>query len=89
MPNIQRIMRMLVKTTTRVSLTELIFRNNVNHDGYALTTPELTIRHIKELAEDQDRMIMIAQENQEEHKIFMIAERSTQYSHTTHFPINS
>ena len=45
--------------------------------------------HIKELVEAQERMIKIAQENQEEHDIFVIAERSKQHSHTTHFPINS
>ena len=44
---------------------------------------------IKSLAGAQERIIKIAQENQEQHDIYVIAERSTHNSHTTHFPINS
>ena len=39
--------------------------------------------HIKELVEAQERMIKIAQENQEEHDIYVIADRSNEHSHTT------
>ena len=37
----------------------------------------------------QERIIQIAQKNQEEHDIYVIAERSKSNPYTTNFPINS
>ena len=73
-------MNTLVKTTTNVSPTELIFGNNVNREAYILTESTTTNvshhEHIKELVEAQERIIKIARENQKEHDIFVIADRS-------------
>ena len=88
-------MNTLVKTTTGVSPTELIFGSSVNHDDHFLKTPKSTTsneshhEHIKSLVEAQERTIKIAQENQEDHGIYVIAEKSKDHSHMTHFPINS
>ena len=88
-------MNTLVKTSTGVSPNELIFATSANHDNHFWSTPELTTsykshhEHTKEFVEAQERIIKIAQENQEEHDIYVITERSKYYSHTSYFSINS
>ena len=84
-----------VKTSTGVSPTEINFGSSVNYDEHFLTTPRSTTRdeppheHIKDFMEIQERIIRIAQDNQEQHDIYVIAKRSENNSYTTHFPINS
>ena len=88
-------MNKLVKTSTGVAPNELIFATSVNHDDHFLTTSELTIsneshhEHIKELVEVREHIINIVQDNQEEHDIHVVAERSKTYPHKSYFPINS
>ena len=88
-------MNTLVKTGRGISPTELIFATSVDHDDHFLTTPKMSRsdeshhEHIKELVEAQERIIKIVKENQEEHDMYVIAERSKEYSHTTHFLIDS
>ena len=84
-----------VKASIGVSPSELIFGNSVNHDDHFLTAPGPTRRddppheHIKELMDAQERILEIAQRNQEEHDIYVVAERSKSNSQSTTFPINS
>ena len=65
LPYAQRIMNTLVKTSTGVSPTELIFGTSVNQDYHFLTTPKMTTsnvshhEHIKELVNAQERMIKL------------------------------
>ena len=95
LPFVQRILNTQVKTSTGISPTEMIFGNSVNHDLHFLTAPGPTKRddppheHVKKLMAAQERIIQIAQKNQEEHDIYVIASRSKDSSHTTTFPINS
>ena len=95
LPYVQRILNTQVKTSTGVSPTEMIFGNSVNHDLHFLKAPGSTKRddppheHVKQLIAAQERIIKIAQKNQEDHDIYVIAARSTSNSHTTTFPINS
>ena len=95
LPFIQRIMNTQIKTTTGVSPTELIFGSSVNHDSQFLIKPNNTSsedthhQHVEELMLAQEKIIKIAQDNQEEHDIHVIATRAQTNSHTTHFPINS
>ena len=95
LPYVQRILNTQIKTSTGVSPTEMIFGNSVNHGRHFLTAPGPTMKdesvhdHVKELMAAQERIIQIAQRNQEEHGIYVIAERSKNNSHTTTFPINS
>jgi hypothetical protein len=95
LPYVQRILNTQVKTSTGISPTEMIFGNSVNHDLHFLTAPGPTKRddppheHVKQLIAAQERIIKIAQKNQEEHDIYAIATRSNDNSHTTTFPINS
>ena len=82
MPYVQRILNTQIKTSTEVSPTEMIFGNSVNLDRHFLTGSEPTKRdepvheHVKELIAAHERIIKIAQKNQEEHDIYVIAERS-------------
>ena len=84
-----------MKTITGVSPNELIFATSINLDDNFVTTPEFTSsneshhEHIKELVEAQEHIIKIAQTNQEEYDIYVIAERPKDYSHASYFPINS
>ena len=88
-------MNTLVKKSTGVSPNELIFATSVSHDDHFLTTPELKTsneshhEHIKELVEAQERIVKIAEENQEEHDIYVTAEKSKYYSHRSYVSINS
>ena len=75
-------MNTLVKSSTKVSPTELIHGTSVNHDDHFLATPKLTTsneshhEHIKELINAQERIIKIAQDNQMEHDLYVIAKKS-------------
>ena len=66
--------------STGVSPTEMIFGNSVNPDRHFLTAPGPTRRdesvheHVKKLMAAQERIIQVAQKNQEEHDIYVIAE---------------
>ena len=53
------------------------------------TSNESHHEHIKSLVEAQECIIKIAQDNQEQHSIHVIAKRLENNSYTTHFPINS
>ena len=70
-----------IKTTTGVSPTELIFGSSVNHDSQFLIKPNNTSsedtnhQHVEELMLAQEKIIKIAQDNQEEHDIHVIATR--------------
>ena len=72
----------------------MIFGNSVNHDRHFLTAPgptkgdESVHEHVKKLMAAQERIIQIAQKNQEEHDIYVIATRSKNNPYTTNFPIN-
>ena len=55
-----------VRTSTKVSLTELIFGTSVNHNDHFLTTPKSKTSkesHHEHIQEAQERIIMIVQEN--------------------------
>ena len=88
-------MNTLVNTSTGVSPTELIFGLSVDHDNHFLKTTTSTTNneshheHIKSLVEAQERIIKIAQDNQEQQDIYVIAKRAQNNSYTSHFPINS
>ena len=94
LPYVQRIMNTFIKSSIGVSPNELIFGTSINHDDHFLTIPELKDmqtyhEHIKNLTEIQERILNIAVKNQEEHDLYVIAERSKGSVQTTHFPINS
>jgi len=95
LPFVQRILNTQVKTSTGISPTEMIFGNSVNHDLHFLTAPGPTKRddppheHVKQLIAAQERIIRIAQQNQQDHDVYVIATRAKDKTHTTTFPINS
>jgi hypothetical protein len=95
LPFVQRILNTQVKTSTGISPTEMIFGNSVNHDLHFLTAPGPTKRddppheHVKQLIAAQERIIRIAQQNQQDHDVYVIATRAKDNTHTTTFPINS
>ena len=95
LPFVQRIMNTLVKTTTGASPTEMIYGNSINHDHYFLdretksSTNESHHDMIKDMIHAQEKIITIAQKNQENHDIHVVATRSKESSTVTHFPINS
>ena len=95
LPFVQRILNTSVKSTTKVTPTELIFGTSVNHDSQFLRKPEPAesdkTHHeaINELLSVQEKLITIAQNNQYEHDIYVVSQRSKDQPHTIHFPINS
>ena len=94
LPYVQRIMNTFIKSSIGVSPNELIFGTSINHDDHFLTIPELKDKqtyheHMINLTLIQERILKIAVENQEEHDLYVIAERSKGSTQTTYFPINS
>ena len=65
-------------TITTSSKTTTSTTNNESHH-----------EHVKTLVEAQERIIKIAQDNQEQQDIYVIAKRAQNNSYTSHFPINS
>ena len=88
-------MNTLVETSTGVSPTELFFGSSVDHDdqffktAISTTSNEPHHEHVKSLVEAQERIIKTAQDNQEQHDIYVIAKRLENNSFTMHFLINS
>ena len=95
LPFVQRILNTSVKSTTKVTPTELIFGTSVNHDFQFLIKPESAksdkTHHetINELLIVQEKLIKIARNNQHEHDVYVVSQRSQDQPHTIHFPINS
>jgi hypothetical protein len=95
LPYVQRILNTSVKSTTKVTPTELIFGTSVNHDFQFLKKPEPAqsdeTHHetINKLLVVQEKLIRIAQDNQYEHDVYVVSQRSEDQPHTIHFPINS
>ena len=95
LPFVQRILNTSVKATTKVTPNELIFGTSVNHDFQFLIKPEAAksdkTHHetINELLLVQEKLIKIARNNQHEHDVYVVAQRSQDQPHIIHFPINS
>ena len=71
-----------MKTTTKFTPNELIFGTSVNHDFQFLIKPESAksdkTHHetINELLIVQEKLIKIARDNQHEHDVYVVSQRS-------------
>ena len=95
-PFVQRIMNTMVKTSTGVSPTELLYGNTIDHDSTFMLKPkeELNIQttyveHMANLLKIQEKIIKIAQASQESVDIYNITKRVQIHNETTEFPIGS
>ena len=96
LPFIQRIMNTQVNLRTRISPTQLIFGNTVNHDSHFLSEPidnnldDSATQYMSNLLTIQQKIIKIALDNQEENDTHQISVRQNQGNYKqTYFPIDS
>ena len=95
-PFVQRILNTMIKTSTNVSPTELIYGNAIDHDSTFMFKPvEQTnvnsthFDYMSNLLRIQEKIITIAQNSQENIDIYNIQKRSQLHNKTTEFPIGS
>ena len=95
-PFVQRIINTMIKTSTGVSPTELLYGNTIDHDSTFMLKPkeELNIQttyveHMSNLLKIQEKIIKIAQDSQESVDIHNITKRAQIHNETTEFPIGS
>ena len=93
---IQQIMNTQVNLRTRISPTQLIFGNTVNHDSHFLSEPidnnldDSATQYMSNLLTIQQKIIKIALDNQEENDTHQISVRQNQGNYKqTYFPIDS
>ena len=96
LPFIQRIMNTQINSRTKISPTQMIFGNAVNHDSHFLSEPidnnvnESAIQYMDNLLKIQQTIITIAQDNQQQNDTHHIATQENLGNYKqTHFPINS
>ena len=85
-----------VNSRTKISPTQMIFGNAVNHDSHFLSGPidnnvsESAIQYMDNLLNVQQTIIRIAQDNQQQNDTHHIATQENQGNYKqTYFPINS
>ena len=93
LPFAQRIINTMEHATLKVSPSQIIFGNSLDHDAHFLTKPKHNTNefkyseHMENMLQTQERFIKIAQMNQLQDDRLKIARR--QVDKETNFPINS